>query len=188
MNIALRTYSGHCIVRPDTTWERDNEDAFLPEFVDEVSLAPVLFVRVSRAGRSVAAKFAERYYDSIGYGALLYPENLISGSPEGFAEASCLDHTSFLPFPMYNRVTLGREGNIFQLTRNAEPIFECSAHEPSFIEQAIEDITKHIYIRTGDLIAIELAPRKSVCCRGGEQCHIRGSYCENEVIDFKIIL
>ena len=101
MNIIVKTSSGHITVRPDTTWEKDNEDFYPPEFVDELTYSPVLFARILKPGRSVGRKFASRYYDSIGFGVLLYPENMLDGTPEGYAQAICLDHTSFLPSPMF---------------------------------------------------------------------------------------
>ena len=188
MNIIVRTAGGKYIVRPDTTWERDNEDVFLPEFVDRVSYTPVLFARVSKPGRSVSERFAERYYDGIGYGVLLYPEDMIDGSEEGFSCASCLDHTSFLTFPVYNKVTLGREGNVFELRRNSLPVFSHSGADPEIIRRAIEEATRYIYIRTGDILAIELKPREPLCSRAEGGVHMSGKFCGNDVLDFKIIL
>jgi len=95
----VKTYSGRVIVRPDTSWEKDNEDFYPQDFVDRISFTPVVFARICKPGKSIGIKFAERYYDGINCGILLYPEDLIDGSAEGFACASCIDHTSFLPFP-----------------------------------------------------------------------------------------
>ena len=188
MNIVVRTAGGRYIVRPDTTWERDNEDVFLPEFVNRVSYAPVLFARINKPGRSVSEKFAERYYDGIGYGVLLYPEDLIDGSEEGFSCASCLDHTSFLTFPVYNKVTLGRPGNIFELQRGSETIFSHGGASAEMICKAIEEATRYIYIRTGDILAIELESRRLLCSREEGEVHVTGKFCRNDnVLDFKII-
>lgn len=188
MNILVKTYGEKIIVRPDTSWERDNEDAFLPEFVEEVSWTPVLFARISKPGRSVGLKFAGRYYDAIGYGVLLYPENLIDGSPEGFASASCLDHTSFLSFPAYSRETLDREGNVFELTKDGEKVFSHNGPSSAMIEETIVLATKYCYIRTGDVIAIELAPREHLMSRKDGECRMKGLYCGNTALDFKVIL
>lgn len=188
MNIVVKTAAGKYIVRPDTTWERDNEDVYLPEFVDEVSYSPVLFARISKPGRSVGEEFAERYYDGIGYGVLLYPENMIDGTAEGFACASCLDHTSFLPFPVYNKITLGREGNVFELKADGKSIFSCNSGDAGMIRKAIAEATRYIYIRTGDILAIELDSRKHLCSRQDKPLQLYGSYCDNFALDFKIIL
>ncbi len=122
MNIIVKTSSGHITVRPDTTWEKDNEDFYPPEFVDELTYSPVLFARILKPGRSVGRKFASRYYDSIGFGVLLYPENMLDGTPEGYAQAICLDHTSFLPSPMFPPERLEKKGH-FRLFRNEHDLF-----------------------------------------------------------------
>ena len=188
MNIVVKTYSGRCIVRPDTTWERDNEDLYLPEFVTKVSYAPVLFARVSKPGRSVGEKFAPRYFDGIGFGVLLYPEDMIDGSPEGYAEASCLDHTSFLPFPVYNTLTLGYEDNTFELFKDEEKIFSYSEGTPEMIARAISEVTRFVYIRIGDIVAIELSERKPLCCTSDGRVTLRSTWCDNESMKFDIIM
>lgn len=190
MNIVVITSNGKCIVRPDTTWERDNEDFFPPEFVDRLSYSPVLFARISKPGRSVGEKFADRYYDGIGYGVLLYPQDLVDGSETGYACASCLDHTTFLPFPLYNKITLG-QGNEFKLyvskgTTPSRRIFVHDAGTAQMIEAAIAEATKYVYVRSGDILAIELKPRRALCRRADGEVSVKGKYCGNITMDFRI--
>lgn len=188
MNILVKTASGKVIVRPDTTWKRGAEELFLPEFVNSVSYTPVIFARISKAGRSVAAKFADRYYDGICYGVLLYPDDLMDGSPEGFACASCLDRTSFLGYPVYNKVTLGQEDNIFEIRQDGKEIFRYNSATEQMIQEAIEEVTRFCYIRTGDFLAIELAPRQHLLDRKDEQTRIESTFCGNYLLDFKVVL
>lgn len=186
MNIIVKTSSGHITVRPDTTWEKDNEDFYPPEFVDELTYSPVLFARILKPGRSVGRKFASRYYDSIGFGVLLYPENMLDGTPEGYAQAICLDHTSFLPTPMFSPQRLEEDGR-FSLFRNDVELFTFDRPSLNMIEDALVEATKLLYIRTGDLIAVELAPRKPLTIRPDVSSHITGTFDNNEIIDFQII-
>lgn len=162
MNILTRTYSGHTVVRPDTTWEKDNEDFYPPDFVKALTFTAVIFARVSKPGRSVGRKFASRYYDSVGWGLLLYPENMIDGSPESLAEAICLDHTSFLPAPLFPPEEASTEGT-FSVRRNGEVIYEYDYVSPvdgkQQIEEALEEVSRMCYIRTGDIVAVELCGR-----------------------------
>ena len=60
------------LLSPDTTWERENKDFYSPECVNEIYWTPVVFARVSKAGKCVGRKFVERYYDGVGCGMLLY--------------------------------------------------------------------------------------------------------------------
>lgn len=173
-------------MRPDTTWEKDNEDFYPPEFVDELTYSPVLFARILKPGRSVGRKFASRYYDSAGFGVLLYPENMLDGTPEGYAQAICLDHTSFLPTPMFQPQRLEEDGR-FSLFRNEVELFAFDHPSLNMIEETLVEATRLLYIRTGDLIAIELAPRKPLTIRPDVSSHITGTFDNNEIIDFQII-
>ena len=167
MNIIVRTCSGKYIVRPDTTWERDSEDFYPPEFIDGLSWVPVLFARISRPGRSVGERFADRYFDGVGYGLLLYPDDLMDGEC-GLACASCLDHTSFLPFPVKEKT-------------------ELSSEESAMIESAIEEATRYIYIRPGDIIAIELCGRTPLCRRENGTFSYVSDFQGKTLPEFKIV-
>ena len=72
MNIIVITADGHVRCRPDTTWEREDKDIYAPEQVSSYSYSPVLFARISKAGKCIGEKFVDRYYDAVNYGMLLY--------------------------------------------------------------------------------------------------------------------
>ena len=73
MNIIVKPYgSTLCYCRPDTTWERENRDFYSPECVNEICWTPVIFARISKAGKCVSGKFVERYYDGFNFGVLMY--------------------------------------------------------------------------------------------------------------------
>jgi hypothetical protein len=189
MNIAVKTCDGHILVRLDTTWEKDNEDFYPPEFVDSLTYSPVIFARVQKPGRSISQKFASRYYDAVNFGVLLYPENLNDGSPAGLAQASCLDHTSFLPTPLFQPLTIGQKDNSFELRKSSRKVYSIGGEDITLetIENAIVECTKYIYIRTGDFIAVELTDRKPLAVRSDGTVAITGTWCGNDTINFKII-
>jgi len=191
MNIVVRTANGNIIVRPDTTWEKDNEDLYLPDDVETLTYTPIMFVRVSRPGRSVGIKFVKRYYDYVNFGILLYPENYIQVGEEGFACASCLDHTSFLPSPLYNPITIGVPGNQFVIYGEKDSKEKLFSFEPSGLEEienAFVQASKHVYLRTGDMVAIELAERKLLMRKEDKKMNISGTWCNNPLLDFNIII
>lgn len=187
MNIIVKTSSGRITVRPDTTWEKDNEDFYPPEFVDELTYTPVLFARILKPGRSVGKKFAFRYYDSFGFGVLLYPENIMDGSPESYAQSICLDHTSFLPTPFFPTDRIGQADCLFRLECEREKMFSFDGASLNMIEEAIVESTKMVYIRTGDLVAIELADRKPLARRPDGSVRVSGVFGTNKVMDFRIV-
>ena len=103
MNIIVKPYgSDICYCRPDTTWERENKDFYSPECVNEIYWTPVVFARVSKAGKCVGSKFVGRYYDGAGCGMLLYCGtsglSVNSGAPRNPATAGCALQRSTGPF------------------------------------------------------------------------------------------
>ncbi len=190
MNIIVKTFgSGRIYCRPDTTWERENKDFFSPDGIREYLYTPVLFARISKAGKCIGIKFASRYFDSIGYGMLIYRADQMDGGPMSYASASCMDHTSILPFPMYNRLTLEGEGNIFRILKNGSEIYSTDRGSTSIIEQSLTEASSAVSVRSGDIIAIELAgPDKLANIdTDGNQTNITGIFCENDLFDFKIL-
>lgn len=183
MNILVKTYDGNIVFRPETTWKRGDDCVYLPEFIDSVEAAPVVFVRICKSGRSVGRQFATRYYDAVGYGMLLYPTELLNSGPEGFASACCLDHTSFLSLPCLDRMSLG-DGELC-IAKGSE-IQRYKAPGAGEIEDAIEFATCFCYIRTGDFLAVELEKRKPLCNRQQPSTLVVGSYGGSPLFDFTV--
>lgn len=190
MNIIVKTYgSSLCYCRPDTTWERENKDFYSPECVKELHWAPIVFARISKAGKCIGGKFASRYYDAFNFGALLYCHT--SGSSD-IAFTSCADHTSLLPAPMYNPVVMESEENIFEVRKNGENIFSSrdiaiEASLKELIEEAICTASQLTTLRIGDFIAVELAPVSLMAASCDGEASLKATYCENELFDIKLI-
>ncbi len=185
MNIIVITACGKIVCRPDTTWERDNEDLYLPDFVSHLEYAPVAFARICKPGRSVGSRFVSRYHDGFGFGVLLYPVELMDGSPEGYAQACCLDHTSLLPTPFmeyadgYSTFTLKASGSV---------LGNFSPDVRALMDAALVEATRRIYVRTGDIIAVELQPRQAFYGRTDGNVRMEGTYGESRLLDFNIIV
>ena len=182
---AIRTLSAKIITRPETTCDRPGEDFYAPEYVSSLSFAPVLFAKVCRAGRSVAPRFAGRYFDSFAFGLLLYPANLLDGSPESLACASCLDHTSILSMhPLGKDKAAEAE---FCVRKDGDPLFTCSKADLALLEESVVLASSRIHLRTGDLVAAELSAPLALACRPSS-FRLQAS-CNNETItDINIIL
>ena len=187
MIIAVLSRDEHVFTRPDTSLGKSYEDFYVPEFIDSVSFCPVLFARVCKAGRSVAVKFADRYYDGINYGILLYPGLSRDDGPYGIACSSCLDRTTILPAPLYNKVTLGREGNVFRLEAGNKELFSFNRGTAEMLEKAVGQVTGYVHIRIGDVIAIELDDVRELCRRSDGRLHLTATWCDNLTTDFSII-
>ena len=118
MNIIVKPYgSDLCYCRPDTTWERENKDFYSPECVNEIYWTPVVFARISKAGKCVGRKFIERYYDGVGCGMLLYCGtsglSVNSGAPRLLSQTppSRGWHVTSVQQPIQNTPTTSFEGS-----------------------------------------------------------------------------
>ena len=198
MNIIVKPYgSSLCCCRPDTTWERENKDFYSPECVNEVMWTPVVFARVSKAGKCIGNKFVGRYYDGVGCGILMY-----CATDE--AVTSCADHTSILPMPLYNPEVLdGRKEFVVTKNGNLSAARSIGAVSPAgqndlvmsteqgewrhLLEDAICNASRLTSLRIGDFVAAELTPLQSLATREESEVSVKGTFCDNDIFDFKII-
>ena len=191
MNIIVKTKGGSIYCRPDTTWERENKDLYTPDFIESFSFTPVLFARISKAGKFVGAKYANRYYDGIGFGILLYASDQADGTLASIAETSCIDHTSFLPQPLYNPVVLESDTNDFNLRLDDKVIYSnkpnafCTGH----IEEAICLASGRVSLRIGDMICIELDDPSTFLSPDNlaGTHHLQAEFAGNDTLNLQII-
>lgn len=192
MNIIVRTASGRVHVRPDNTLDRYSRDFYVPDGIGTVSLAPVVFARITRPGKCVGRKFAARYFEGCGAGVLLYPEELAAEGPEGFADAIRLDQSSSLPdlsvgLPCTSGPASDGSADYFSVSAGETPVFYGQADSASLLAGAIAEVSVLTLVRTGDLVAVELAPRTPVWHRGEGDIAVRAAIGEKEVLDFSLI-
>ena len=198
MNIIVKPYgSDMCYCRPDTTWERENRDFYSPECVNEVLWAPVVFARVSKAGKCIGNKFASRYYDGVGCGMLMYC------NVSDRTLSSCVDHTSILPMPLYNPAVL-EDTKVFEICKDAEQLATLISNVADtastdaavistercdwrhLLEDTICNASALTSLRIGDFVAVELSPMTSLATRDSGDIAVKGSFCDNEAFSFKI--
>lgn len=181
MNIIVRPYGGEkCYCRPDTTWEREDKDFYVPECSESLYWTPVLFARVNKAGKCIGKKFVSRYYDAIGCGVLLY-------TGQDIAFASCADHTSLLPMPLYNPVVLEGEDNALEVCLNGSSIWNEKILSKDKLEDTVCMASALTSLRIGDFVAVELAPVQKLVSRDEGNAPLKVSYCGNDLFDLKII-
>ena len=179
MNIIVKPYgSTLCSCRPDTTWERENKDFYSPECVNEVMWTPVVFARVSKAGKCIGNKFVGRYYDGVGCGILMY-----CATDE--AVTSCADHTSILPMPLYNPEVLdGRKE--FVVTKNGNQTTELGEWR-HLLEDAICNASRLTSLRIGDFVAVEMDNIQVLASKEKGQTVLEGRFNEETTLCFKLI-
>ena len=193
MNIIVKPYgSDLCHCRPDTTWERENKDFYSPECVNDIYWTPVVFARVSKAGKCVGRKFVERYYDGVGCGVLLYCGTSFDGSAGVRSLSEVVDRSSILPHPLFLPAVLEDEKEFTVSTKvagtgsNAEASVILSGAK-DLLEESICKASELTSLRIGDFVAVELATPAELAKRENGEVTIKGTFCENEIFGFKII-
>jgi hypothetical protein len=183
MNIVVQQYgSSLCYCRPDTTWEKEGRDLYIPEGIEKVLWAPVVYAKISKAGKCVSKKFISRYYDAVGCGLLAYSDD------SAIAYSSCMDHTSLLPVPTLKsdifesedcsfRVEISGEGAEFKFTREIR----------ERLENAICLASERVSLRIGDLVAIELSPLKVLAERNTSETSLMTECCGEKLFELKVI-
>ena len=187
MNILVNTYgSTQCYCRPDTTWERENRDFYSPECVNEIDYTPVIFARISKAGKCIGKKFVERYYDSFNFGVLLYCR---TEETSEIAFSSCADHSSFLPMPLHNTAVLENEEKIFELIKGDDKLYStnCGADIKDRLESAICKASMLTSLRIGDYVTVELARPELLSSKNIGSINIKARFCDSETISTNII-
>lgn len=175
MNIITTKYnSNFYYVRPDISLNRDSNDYFCPDDITEITVAPFLYIRMDKAGKSVQAKFASRYYSSIGYGLNITAQSLINEKyPESFLMANSLDNSTIVS-QLYatdkvNSASIlqetikinGKAAEILYMDRKCAPEKSLSLLEGLFNKKA-EVISRLTSFKTGDYIAVEIAEHTPV--------------------------
>ena len=177
MNIIVKPKgSDLCYCRPDTTWERENKDFYVPDCVSVLYWTPVLFARVSKTGKCINPKFVTRYYDAFNFGFLMY-----TGEGE-VAFTSCADHTSILPAPLPISELEGE----CKVSLGGGEIFSAAA-DASLLEEALCKASQMTSVRIGDYVAVELDSIKPLASRSNGETEISATFSDKNLYAFKII-
>lgn len=188
MNIIVTPYKSNSFYfRPDNTLQRDCcKDFFIPNGVNKLTATPILYVKVSKAGKAVSQKFASRYYQSFGYGVMINCHFEGNDDPVmKFYAATSVDNSSIIPMPLWNIEAINGEMTNFSLIINNIEVFKSTENpiDVEEIESQIAVVSKNCSLRIGDLIAFELTSHEIELSQGDSLQAIIG---EMNQIDFKI--
>ncbi|MBQ0025506.1 MAG: hypothetical protein KBT00_07295 [Bacteroidales bacterium] len=132
MNIIVVRGDGSYYTRPDTTLEREGSDFYLPDDCEGASASNFRYVRIIKAGKAVAQKFASRYLDKqFGRGVLMY------GRCRG-----CVPCSQVNPYIDYSTI-------LFPSDR------DCEEDEISLFSAALSRVSRHTSVRIGDILCLE---------------------------------
>ena len=137
------------VLKGDSCLLNGRKPFFIPDWSNEIGVTPCIILRVSRLGKEIARKFADRYYDAIAPG-----EDFIALDKVREAKAAGKPWTQALAFDY--SLAIGEWGDVQRDEVQSTKDYVLSP------EEAISEASKVMTIRQGDLIYIQAAcaPRK----------------------------
>lgn len=145
-------------LKPDTALLRNNDPFYIPAFSQEVHYECELVVRIDRVGRSIAEKFAHRYYNEVGLGIDftardLQREAIAQGLP--WERAKAFDRSAALSPEFVPLSELGGDvQNLrFELSINGEVRQRGYTGDMLHtVDRIIAAVSRYTTLRMGDLI------------------------------------
>ena len=171
MNIIIKPYNpqeGLFYFKPDTTLNRDYTNLYLPHFIKRVEAKELFYIRIDRAGKGIAERYASRYFSkgnyalSISIAPDIFPNATPSQAPSTAPNAtpSQAPSTALNATPSAAIIN-GSVANSIDYSFYSMPAEK--VEDPQLIEQFckyIAQITEIISLRTGDIIAIETGKKE----------------------------
>ena len=134
------------VLKGDSCLLNGRKPFFMPEGASEIGMTPCLILRVSRLGKEIALKFADRYYDAVSPGA-----DFIALDKAREAQAQGKPWTQALAFD-YSLALGEYEPTPCPSLKGREYIGSELILSP---EEAIVEASRVMTIRQGDLIYIQ---------------------------------
>lgn len=173
-------------MKPETSLQRDNKPFFLPDFSSQIDYETEIVLRISKMGKNISEKFADRYYDAIGLGIDFTARDLqnefkAKGTPWELCKAfdNSAPISQFLPKEDFNLSNLN-----FSLNINGETVQKGNTKDMIFSpEKIISFVSRFFTLKTGDLIftgtPVGVGPVKI-----GD--HLEGFIEDQKLLDFSI--
>ena len=175
MNIIIKPYNpqeGLFYFKPDTTLNRDYTNLYLPHFIKRVEAKELFYIRIDRAGKGIAERYASRYFSkgnyalSISIAPDIFPNSAPSATPSAAPNSTPSQAASATPSQApsatQSAAIINRSvSNSIDYSFYSMPAEKIE--EPQFIEEFckyIAQITEIISLRTGDIIAIETGKKE----------------------------
>ena len=175
MNIIIKPYNpqeGLFYFKPDTTLNRDYTNLYLPHFIKRVAATELFYIRIDRAGKGIAERYASRYFSkgnyalSISIAPDIFPNAAPSTAPNATPSAAPNATPSATPNTTPGAtpsaaIINGSVANSIDYSFYSMPAEKIE--DPQLIEQFckyIAQITEIISLRTGDIIAIETGKKE----------------------------
>ena len=163
MNIIIKPYNpqeGLFYFKPDTTLNRDYTNLYLPHFIKRVEAKELFYIRIDRAGKGIAERYASRYFSKGNYALSISiaPDIFPNAAPSQAPSATPSQAPSATQSAAIINRSVSHSIDYSFYSMPAEKI-----EDPQLIEEFckyIAQITEIISLRTGDIIAIETGKKE----------------------------
>lgn len=148
------------VLKSDSCLLNNKKPFFLPEQSAEIRMTPCIVLRISRLGKHIAPKFANRYYDAIANGADFYDETLLTQARKrgsSWTQALAFDYSLAV-------------GEMESREQRADDLLISP-------EEAIAQASRLMTIRQGDLIYIQRTCGGHIV-KSEEVIEAEGLYCK----------
>lgn len=143
-------------MKPDTALLSNNAPFYHPDFSLDIHYECELVVRIAKQGKSIDAKFANRYYNQIGLGVDFTARDLQQqckekGHPWEIAKG--FDGSAIISSSFVDVVNLDLNEINFSLEQNEKVVQTGKSTDMIFsIDEIIAYVSRFITLKTGDLI------------------------------------
>ncbi len=174
-------------MKPDSALLKNGKPFFIPDFSDEVHYETELVVKISRLGKNIAERFANRYYDEVTVGIDFTARDLQrkireAGNPweicKGFDDSAAIGE--FVPVDKFKDIQnlnfhLDIDGNQVQKGNTADMLFK--------VDEIIAYVSRFFTLKIGDLIYTGTPVGVGPVAIGQ---HLEGYLEEEKLLDFYI--
>ncbi|TAL59975.1 MAG: FAA hydrolase family protein [Bacteroidetes bacterium] len=143
-------------LKPDSSILKNNKPFFIPDFSDNIHYEVEVVIKISKLGKGISAKYAQRYYDEVTLGIDITARDIQSrqvktGMP--WELSKCFDGAA--PIGSFQPVSSMKDmQNLnFRLEINEKIVQQSNTSDMIFGFNAIvEYVSKFFTLKTGDLI------------------------------------
>lgn len=173
-------------MKPESALLKDNKPFYLPDFSSQIEFEAEIVVRISKMGKNISPKFANRYYDAVALGVDFTARDLqnqlkMNGAPweicKGFDNSAPI--SSFIPVSELNLsnlpFSLSLNGTVMQQGVTSDMIWS--------VDEIISFVSRYFTLKTGDLIFTG-TPKGVGKVNVGDR--IEGYIGERKMLDFNI--
>ncbi len=173
-------------MKPETALLKDNKPFFLPDFSSRIEYETEVVLRISKMGKNISEKFADRYFDAVGLGIDFTARDLQGEfKQKGIPWEICKAFDNSAPVSQFIPKEEVDVRNLdFSLKLNGEEVQRGNTCDMIFsVDKIIAYVSQFFTLKTGDLIftgtPVGVGPVKI-----GD--HLEGFIGDREMLDFQV--